>query len=71
MSYNLLLLFGSLPPSNREWARVFQSQLEDIRPVPVHYILQEHPCRLAGIQIIPTPGHTPGHISLYLPEQKI
>ncbi|ACT93109.1 MBL fold metallo-hydrolase [Dyadobacter fermentans] len=62
-------MFGSLPPSDREWARAFQSQLEDIRPVPVHHILQEHPERLAGIQIIPTPGHTPGHISLYLPEQ--
>ncbi len=63
-------LFGSLAPTDREWALVFQSELESIRPVPVDCVLEEQPAGLAGIQIIPTPGHTPGHISLYLPEQK-
>ncbi|QYK66255.1 putative metallo-hydrolase YflN [Paenibacillus sp. S02] len=56
---------------------VFRQQAEDmIRRLPdlrFAHILDdgEHLPYGGGIQIIHTPGHTPGHISLYVPAQKL
>ncbi|OMF44950.1 MBL fold metallo-hydrolase [Paenibacillus peoriae] len=56
---------------------VFRQQAEDmIRRLPdlrFAHILEdgEHLPYGGGIQIIHTPGHTPGHISLYVPAQKL
>lgn len=56
---------------------VLKQQAEDmIRRLPdlrFAHILEdgEHLPYGGGIQIIHTPGHTPGHISLYVPAQKL
>lgn len=63
-------LFDALPEDHKPGAIAFQSMLESIRPAPVHHLLKEGHNHFDGIVIIATPGHTPGHISLYIPEQK-
>jgi glyoxylase-like metal-dependent hydrolase (beta-lactamase superfamily II) len=42
------------------------------KPANVDVILHDHDVLLwcGGIEIVPTPGHMPGHISLYLKESK-
>lgn len=65
-------LFPNLPEEHQPGALAFQQMLEAIKPVPVDYILQDDAILpyCGGISIIPTPGHTPGHISLYLMKSK-
>jgi glyoxylase-like metal-dependent hydrolase (beta-lactamase superfamily II) len=65
-------LFDSLPENQKEWASQFQQRLRSVRAVPVDYAfaIDEQPSFLPGLQIINTPGHLPGHISIYLPESK-
>ena len=64
-------LFPALPEEHKSWALGFQRQLAAIQPVPVDHILQPGPLSwLPPLQVIHTPGHTPGHISLYDPESQ-
>jgi glyoxylase-like metal-dependent hydrolase (beta-lactamase superfamily II) len=51
----------------------FVSLLTNLEPVEVNYILKnnEDLPGINGLRIIETPGHTPGHISIYLPGSKI
>lgn len=63
-------LLDRLPDDQKSWALAFQAQLENIRPVAVQHLLNEHEACWNGVQTIATPGHTPGHISLFLPAQK-
>lgn len=59
----------TLPPEQRAFGEAFCGLLRTVEPVQID-------CRLygddllpfcGGCQVIATPGHTPGHISLYLP----
>lgn len=63
----------SLPPEEQETGKNFRAMLSKVEPVEVDIIIKEGDffdwC--GGCQIIDTSGHTPGHISLYLPKQKI
>jgi glyoxylase-like metal-dependent hydrolase (beta-lactamase superfamily II) len=65
-------IFPALSEEHKSRALAFQQMLENIKPVEVDHIPKENECLAfcGGIQIIPTPGHTPGHISLYLKETK-
>ncbi|MGO4949420.1 MBL fold metallo-hydrolase [Paenibacillus sp. DRB1-1] len=70
--------FVKLTPERiKQMDTVFRQQAEDmIRRLPdlrFAHILEdgEHLPYGGGIQIIHTPGHTPGHISLYVPAQKL
>jgi len=58
----------SLPPNvSDEWKQAFRHSLEHPPSCPVSDIVndgQELSC-CGGITVIATPGHTPGHISLY------
>lgn len=60
-------ILPSLPPEYESGARAFIELLKTMQPVPVHTVWQagEEPALLPGLQILHTPGHMPGHISLY------
>lgn len=55
-----------LPPESQDWGRAFCRRLSALRPVPVDELLRPGD-RFdwgGGCQILATPGHTPGHISI-------
>ncbi len=62
----------TLPEEKKEWGLQFMAMLKAIQPVPVDGVFEdnEEPFFLPGVQIIHTPGHVPGHISLYIKESK-
>ncbi|MDQ3279474.1 MAG: MBL fold metallo-hydrolase [Bacteroidota bacterium] len=66
-------LDACLPDTYKPAARQFQEMLRTVKPVPVDYLLDVNTAwPLAGeVDVIPTPGHTPGHFSLYIKKQKI
>ncbi|QMU27501.1 MBL fold metallo-hydrolase [Adhaeribacter radiodurans] len=64
-------LYNSLPEEQKPGALAFQEMLKQIQPVPVDATFTEEELPfLRGVRVIKTPGHMPGHISLYLPECK-
>jgi glyoxylase-like metal-dependent hydrolase (beta-lactamase superfamily II) len=60
-------MLPSLPSEYRQGAIDFIELLKNMQPVPIHTTWQagDEPSLLPGIQILHTPGHMPGHISLY------
>ncbi|MEJ8756891.1 MBL fold metallo-hydrolase [Pontibacter sp. H259] len=65
-------LYDTLPEAQKAGARQFQESLQAVKPVPVDVRLaaNEVPASWGDVQLIPTPGHMPGHISVYLPKNK-
>lgn len=62
-----------LPEEEKEFGLRFCERLRQVRPVPVDLILRDGD-RFdwgGGCEIICTPGHTPGHISLLLSEAQV
>lgn len=60
-----------LPPEQKDFGQTFLNLLKRVEPVAVDLTLSDHDSLLCGgCQIIATPGHTPGHISLYLPNER-
>lgn len=59
-----------LPPQMQEFGRRFCELLRSVEPVPIDQVLYggEQLPFCGGCQVISSPGHTPGHISLYIPE---
>lgn len=59
----------TLPPEDQEWGRQFCRRLTSVEPAPVDGLLHSGDLLpwCGGCQVIATPGHTPGHISLFLP----
>lgn len=66
-------LYPNLPDDQKEGARYFQELLKSIEPVAVDHTFSpdERPHFLPGVRVLHTPGHMPGHISLYLEEEKV
>lgn len=66
-------IYETLPESEKENAKAFQSMLESVETVKVDICLHDKEILdcLGGIEIIATPGHMPGHISLYIKEKQI
>ncbi|WP_195262964.1 MBL fold metallo-hydrolase [Clostridium sp. 1001275B_160808_H3] len=65
-------IYDTIPEEDKEEARNFQHMLESIENVKVDTVLKDKEklewC--GGVEIIETPGHMPGHISIYLKESK-
>ncbi|WMJ86023.1 MBL fold metallo-hydrolase [Anaerocolumna sp. MB42-C2] len=59
-----------LPENMQEFGKAFCKLLRSVEQVPVDQLLcgEELLPFCGGCQVISTPGHTPGHISLYLSE---
>ncbi|MEO3946392.1 MBL fold metallo-hydrolase [Gorillibacterium sp. CAU 1737] len=62
-----------LPASEQEGGLAFIEMLRGMEAVPVDRILRggERLSWGGGCEVIATPGHTPGHFSLYLTEQRV
>ncbi|MCT8975308.1 MBL fold metallo-hydrolase [Clostridium sp. CX1] len=62
-----------LPPEQQEAGRVFQDILKAVENVEVDFTVKDGDyfpwC--GGIEIVETPGHMPGHISLYINKCKV
>ena len=64
-------LYDCLPEEQKAAALRFQEFLKTVRPVSVDYCLSEDEFFLnTDIKIINTPGHMPGHSSIYLRKTK-
>lgn len=63
----------SLPPDQQAFGEAFCEMLRRVEPVQVDYLLHDGDYLdwCGGCQVIATPGHTPGHISLFLEEDSI
>lgn len=60
-------IYDTLPESQKQAAKQFSKVLEAVENVEVNQILNDGdilPC-CGGIKIVATPGHMPGHISIY------
>lgn len=65
-------IYDSLPEGEKESAKTFHSILESIEPCNVDICVKDKDffdC-CGGIEIISTPGHMPGHISIYIKSSK-
>jgi glyoxylase-like metal-dependent hydrolase (beta-lactamase superfamily II) len=65
-------MYDSLPDEYKPGARHFQEMLRAMQPAEVDHIFHENgPLPfLNGVYVIATPGHMPGHISLYLQDSR-
>lgn len=65
-------LYDSLPEDEKANAEKFHQLLRSVRTTDVDLLLKDHDqfpwC--GGVEIIATPGHMPGHISIYLRKYK-
>jgi glyoxylase-like metal-dependent hydrolase (beta-lactamase superfamily II) len=64
-------MFNLMPPEHRAWAIQFQNELKAIKRVPMDQRFAFDASFKSGVDIVNTPGHTPGHISIYFPKNKI
>lgn len=60
----------SLPPEQQAFGEFFCNLLRNVEPVEIDHQLNQRDLLpfCGGCQVLATPGHTPGHISLYLRE---
>ena len=65
-------MLTSLPANELEQAEQFVRFLQSVERVPVDQLVSDKELLpwCGGIEIVHTPGHTPGHISLYLVSSK-
>lgn len=59
-----------LPAEHRSWAENFMVRLTNIKRGPVDHTLEDGDYIADDVQVIYTPGHTKGHISLFDHETK-
>lgn len=64
-------LLQQLPEEQQDWGKDFVALQESIQRISeVDHVLQDNDLILGGIRVIETPGHTRGHISLYIEASK-
>ena len=65
------LLFDEMPQEFKNWAENFIKKLKNIKRVEVDKVFKDNELFEEEIIIVNTPGHSKGHISLFLPKTKI
>lgn len=60
----------TLPQEQATWALQFIHQLKSIKRIEVDATLKNNDKIDDEVEVIPTPGHTKGHISFYIPGEK-
>lgn len=64
-------LLQKLPEEQQAWGKHFVALQESIQRIhAVDHVVQDNDLILGGIRVIETPGHTRGHISLYIEASK-
>jgi len=65
-------MYHTLPEEHKPGALYFQEMLRSVHTVPVDHTLPEDESLIFmdAMKIIQTPGHMPGHISIYLEDSK-
>lgn len=65
-------IYPSLSEVDKEQALIFHKTLESVEGAEVNEVLENHQILPVGngIEVVFTPGHTAGHISLYIKENK-
>lgn len=65
-------IYACLPEDQKAAALAFQAFLQTVKPITVDFLLEEGKSwPLAEyVEIISTPGHTPGHVSLYVKAER-
>ena len=65
-------IYPSLSEVDKEQALIFHKTLESVEGSEVNEVLENHQILPVGngIEVVFTPGHTAGHISLYIKENK-
>lgn len=65
-------LYDQLPEEEKEGAKAFHNLLESVEKVDVDMVLRDKDVFpwCGGVEIIETPGHMPGHLSIYIKEFK-
>lgn len=63
----------TLPPEQQDFGRAFCDMLRRVEPVQVDVLLNdgEYMDWCGGCRVVATPGHTPGHISLFVEKESI
>lgn len=61
----------TLTGDEKEFGERFARYLETLEHCPVDDVVQDLDYLCDGVRVIGTPGHTPGHISLLLEEEKL
>ena len=61
----------TLPEEYKQWANQFINQLKSIKRVSVDVVLKHREKIGDELEVILTPGHTKGHISFFIPSEKI
>ncbi|MBE6905514.1 MAG: MBL fold metallo-hydrolase [Ruminococcaceae bacterium] len=63
----------TFPPEQQDFGKAFCNMLRQVEPVEVDYLLHDGDSLdwCGGCRVIATPGHTPGHISLFMEKDSI
>jgi len=64
-------IYHSMPERHRKWIKELQNSLENITNVNIDITLVDGQSIEGEIIAIHTPGHTKGHLSYYIPEEKL
>ncbi|WP_409068534.1 MBL fold metallo-hydrolase [Clostridium sp. FAM 1755] len=66
-------IYNKLPEKEKKGAKEFQDFIGAIESVPVDICLKDKDyfSFCGGVEIIATPGHMPGHISIYIEDSKV